>query len=97
MFSLQSLSLFLAASGTFLGVNASPPKSGSKNSTANAIYKNPHASVEARVSDLLSRMTIHDKMAQLMQGDISNWMNTTTNAFNLSGLVANMVSRLACS
>ena len=29
-------------------------------------------------------------MAQLMQGDISNWINTTTDAFNQSGLVANM-------
>lgn len=32
------------------------------------LYKNPHAPVEARVSDLLSRMTVEDKMAQLMQG-----------------------------
>ena len=57
---------------------------------SSAIYKDPNASVEARVVDLLSRMTIQDKMAQLMQGDISNWINTTTNAFNSSGLVANM-------
>lgn len=53
-------------------------------------YKNPNASVEARIADLLPRMTIQDKMAQLMQGDISNWINTTTDAFNYSGLVANM-------
>nr|WAP05610.1 beta-glucosidase [Talaromyces funiculosus] len=35
-------------------------------------------------------MTIEDKMAQLMQGDITNWMNQTTGAFNSSGLIANM-------
>lgn len=35
-------------------------------------------------------MTIEEKTAQLMQGDISNWINTTTNAFNQSGLVQNM-------
>ncbi|KAF2203558.1 glycoside hydrolase [Delitschia confertaspora ATCC 74209] len=56
----------------------------------NAIYKDPNAPVEARVSDLLSRMTIEEKTAQLLQGDISNWINTTTNEFNYTGLVANM-------
>ncbi|KUL82300.1 hypothetical protein ZTR_10141 [Talaromyces verruculosus] len=53
-------------------------------------YKNPHLPVEQRVADLLGRMTIEDKMAQLMQGDITNWMNQNTGAFNSSGLVANM-------
>ena len=60
------------------------------NSTAGAIYKDPSASVDDRVSDLLRRMTIEDKTSQLMQGDISNWINTTTNAFNYTGLVDNM-------
>lgn len=60
---------------------------------ANAIYKNPSASVDDRVSDLLSRMTIEEKTAQLIQGDISNWINTTTNAFNSSGLVWNFGAR----
>lgn len=32
------------------------------------IYKDANASVEKRVKDLLGRMTIEDKMAQLMQG-----------------------------
>lgn len=31
-------------------------------------YKNPNNPVEVRVEDLLGRMTIEDKMAQLMQG-----------------------------
>jgi beta-glucosidase len=57
------------------------------------IYKDPSASVDARVADLLSRMTIQDKTAQLVQGDISNWINTTTDAFNMSGLVWNMEYR----
>ncbi|OAK93638.1 glycoside hydrolase [Phaeosphaeriaceae sp. SRC1lsM3a] len=52
----------------------------------NATYKDPSASIDDRVSDLLSRMTIEEKTAQLIQGDISNWINTTTNAFNSSGL-----------
>ena len=57
------------------------------------IYKDSSAAIESRVNDLLSRMTIEDKTAQLMQGDISNWINTTTNAFNYSGLVENMAQK----
>jgi len=38
-------------------------------------------------------MTIEEKMAQLMQGDVSNWINTTSGAFNMSGLVANMETK----
>jgi beta-glucosidase len=35
------------------------------------IYKDPSASIDDRVSDLLGRMTIEDKMAQLMQGTLN--------------------------
>ncbi|KAK4236001.1 glycoside hydrolase [Achaetomium macrosporum] len=55
-------------------------------SLKNAVYKNPKASVDARVADLLSRMTIEEKASQLLQGDIRNWMNDTTGAFNETGL-----------
>ena len=34
------------------------------------LYKNPNAAVDDRVDDLLSRMTIEDKKAQLIQGTI---------------------------
>ncbi|EAW12608.1 putative beta-glucosidase [Aspergillus clavatus NRRL 1] len=54
------------------------------------LYKDADASVEDRVADLLGRMTIEDKMAQLMQGDITNWMNSTTGEFNQTGLVESM-------
>ncbi|GAB1197510.1 hypothetical protein APSETT444_006806 [Aspergillus pseudonomiae] len=49
-------------------------------------YKDPSAPVEERVSDLLGRMTLEEKMSQLIQGDITNWMNETTGEFNLTGL-----------
>ena len=55
-------------------------------SLKNAVYKNPRASVNARVADLLSRMTIEEKASQLVQGDIRNWMNETTGALNQTGL-----------
>jgi len=55
-------------------------------SLKNAVYKNPKASVDSRVADLLSRMTIEEKASQLLQGDIRNWMNEATNAFNQTGL-----------
>lgn len=64
-----------------------------KRAAANATYKDPSASIDARVSDLLSRMTIEEKTAQLIQGDISNWINTTTNVFNSSGLTWNFNAR----
>lgn len=57
------------------------------------IYKDPNASIDARVADLLSRMTIEDKTAQLIQGDISNWINTTDDSFNATGLAWNMAAR----
>lgn len=57
------------------------------------VYKDPNASIDARVADLLSRMTIEDKTAQLVQGDISNWINMTDDSFNATGLAWNMAAR----
>lgn len=37
------------------------------------VYKDASASVDKRVKDLLGRMTIEDKMAQLMQGNLWNF------------------------
>ncbi|KAJ8469471.1 hypothetical protein ONZ51_g8966 [Trametes cubensis] len=55
------------------------------------VYKNPHASIEARVNDLLPRMTIEEKVAQLIQGDMNGWMDFNdplddTKTFNQTGL-----------
>jgi beta-glucosidase len=60
---------------------------------ANATYKDASATVDDRVADLLSRMTIEEKTAQLIQGDLSNWINTTTNAINQTGLEWNFKVR----
>ena len=62
---------------------------GRDDSSKNAPYKNPSLPVEARVEDLVYRMTIEEKTVQLMQGDISNWLNTTSGTFNRSGLAQN--------
>ena len=64
-----------------------------RQAAANATYKDPSASIDERVADLLSRMTIEEKTSQLIQGDISNWINTTTNAFNASGIAWNFEKR----
>ncbi|KAF3008938.1 hypothetical protein E8E13_011353 [Curvularia kusanoi] len=64
-----------------------------KQAAANATYKDPNASIDDRVADLLSRMTIEEKTSQLIQGDISNWINTTTNAFNATGIAWNFEKR----
>ncbi|KAI9727060.1 MAG: hypothetical protein M1834_008528 [Cirrosporium novae-zelandiae] len=84
-FTLLSLALFSLSgyAGVASAANATA-------SLSNATYKNPNASIKARVADLVSRMTLQDKVAQLMQGDITNWLNGTSGEFNYSGLVANM-------
>ncbi|KAJ7499897.1 family 3 glycoside hydrolase [Mycena latifolia] len=56
------------------------------------VYKNPTASIEARVADLLPRMTIEEKVSQIIQGDMNGWMNLNdplddTKTFNQTGLV----------
>lgn len=57
------------------------------------IYKDPDAAIEDRVEDLLSRMSIKDKTAQLIQGDFSNWIDVDTGDFNETGLIWNMENR----
>lgn len=54
----QASTCVLLTLGTAWAKSSSPP------------YKNPHLPVEQRVADLLGRMTIEDKMAQLMQGTL---------------------------
>jgi beta-glucosidase len=56
------------------------------------VYKDPSASIEDRVKDLLPRMTLEEKVAQLIQGDINGWMPNlndpldNTLSFNQTGL-----------
>src|ERR1700753_2096947 len=57
---------------------------------SSALYRNPAAPVASRVADLLSRMTIVDKTAQLMQGGMDSWIDVKTGAFNSSGLAKSM-------
>ena len=89
----RSFKVLLAGSISLAFAQSGYSSSNSSNgSLANAPYKNPSLPVEMRVQDLLGRMTIEEKTAQLMQGDISNWLNTTyesNGAFNYSGLVQN--------
>ncbi|KAF8996334.1 glycoside hydrolase [Cyathus striatus] len=61
-------------------------------------YKNPKASIEDRVNDLLPRMTVQEKVAQIIQGDMNGWMNFTdpldnTKTFNQTGLVEMMATK----
>lgn len=62
-------------------------------STDNAVYKDPEASIDDRVADLLQRMTVKEKMAQLIQGDMSNYLNLTDGTVNTTGLAWNMEYR----
>jgi beta-glucosidase len=73
--------LYIAALGSAQGNGSTP------------LYKDRDAAVEDRVSDLLARMTIHEKTAQLVQGDIRNWLNEEDGSFNQTGLEWSMSSR----
>jgi beta-glucosidase len=75
-----------------LGVAATLAQQQTGNETAD-LYRNSNAPVEARIKDLLSRMNIQDKTAQLLQGDMANWINTTTGAFNETGLRQDMKNK----
>ncbi|PKS08165.1 hypothetical protein jhhlp_005441 [Lomentospora prolificans] len=57
------------------------------------VYKDPKARIDDRVSDLLKRMTVKEKMAQLIQGDMTNYLNITDGTFNKTGLEWNMEYR----
>ncbi|KAK7053727.1 glycoside hydrolase superfamily [Favolaschia claudopus] len=55
------------------------------------VYKDPTASIEDRVADLLPRMTVEEKVSQIIQGDLNGWMSLNdplddTLTFNQTGL-----------
>lgn len=62
-------------------------------SNGEPIYKNPNATIDDRVSDLLKHMSIEEKTSQLIQGDMTNYLNLTDGTFNKSGLEWSMTSR----
>ncbi|KAI1100090.1 glycoside hydrolase family 3 protein [Jackrogersella minutella] len=63
------------------------------NNGSKPVYKDPSAPIEDRVADLLSRMTLEDKTAQLVQGDLRNWINITDGTLNQTGLEWSMRTR----
>lgn len=85
-FQLIAPALLLAAGTQGLAQDQLTARDQGRPSLKNALYKNPKAKIDDRVADLLSRMTIKEKTSQLVQGDIRNWMNETTNQFNQTGL-----------
>jgi hypothetical protein len=60
---LSILSTVLVLLSSLAGTRGAPA-----DDLAHAAYKDPSRSVEDRVADLLPRMSITDKVAQLMQG-----------------------------
>ncbi|KIJ31722.1 glycoside hydrolase family 3 protein [Sphaerobolus stellatus SS14] len=63
--------------------------------TSTPLYKNPNAAIEDRVNDLIGRMTVQEKVSQIIQGDMNGWMDFTdplddTLAHNQTGLEAMM-------
>jgi hypothetical protein len=56
---------FLFTLALLLAVVASKPSDQARSQAQIADYKNPRLSVEQRVADLLSRMTLEEKIAQM--------------------------------
>lgn len=54
--------------------------------TTGPLYKNPDAPVDDRVADLLQRMTIEEKTAQLIQGDIRDYLDIEDGTYNETGM-----------
>jgi beta-glucosidase len=79
---ILSPTLLIQAWVVFGQANSAPP-----------IYRDTTADIEARVADLLSRMSVADKTAQLMQGGMESWLDVKTGEFNTSGLSAAMSTR----
>jgi beta-glucosidase len=88
LFSVSALLLL-----PLLSASSVPREAWNISTQGEALYKDSAAPVESRIQDLLSRMTVADKTSQLLQGDLINWVDKTTNAFNYSGLVASMATQ----
>jgi beta-glucosidase len=70
--------------------NGAPP---SQTNTSMALYRNESAPVSSRVADLLSRMTVAEKTAQLMQGGMESWIDVKTGVFNPLRLAKSMATK----
>jgi beta-glucosidase len=88
---MRNLALVLAT----LALASTTCAQGRSSNATSPVYKNPNATINDRVADLLGRMTVEDKAAQLLQGDLANWLNVTDGSFNASGLQWNMQYRAA--
>jgi beta-glucosidase len=57
------------------------------------VYKNPKAKIDDRVADLLKRMSIKEKMSQLIQGDMRSYLDLENGKINKTGLEWSMEYR----
>lgn len=67
-----------------------PPRNPPIVNPIRAPYQDPKQPTWLRVEDLLSRMPMREKMAQLMQGELEKWVDFTTGEFNISGMKVHM-------
>ncbi|KAI3598503.1 glycoside hydrolase family 3 protein [Moniliophthora roreri] len=92
MWLLYALFLAPAVLGSSLETRKFPLEARQTNTDGSLpTYKNPQAAIEDRVEDLLARMTLEEKVAQLIQGDINGWMDMddpldNTLTYNQTGL-----------
>lgn len=61
---------------------AATVKAAANDSDCVPVYKNPDAAIDDRVADLLKRMTIEEKTAQLLQGDVRDFLDIEDGTYN---------------
>ncbi|KAL2784742.1 glycoside hydrolase superfamily [Aspergillus keveii] len=67
-----------------------PPRNPPIVNPTRALYQDPEQETALRIEDLLSRMPMREKMAQLMQGDIAYWVNFDTGEVNVTAMKDHM-------
>ncbi|KAL4892376.1 glycoside hydrolase superfamily [Aspergillus ambiguus] len=67
-----------------------PPRNPPIVNPIRAPYQDPKQPTWLRVEDLLSRMPMREKMAQLMQGELQKWVDFETGSFNISEMKDHM-------
>jgi beta-glucosidase len=75
----------LAISMSALALTSTPAAKASTASSSMPAYLNSHMSVQSRVSDLLSRMTLPEKIGQMVQIEATEVTDTTNNCTSQGG------------
>ncbi|RAH67586.1 glycoside hydrolase [Aspergillus aculeatinus CBS 121060] len=72
----------VSQAGTSTSSSQVSPQESPATKSARALYQDPNLETAVRVQDLLSQMTLREKMAQLMQGELNSFVDFETEYIN---------------